>query len=433
MKTSGITIIVFLRAARGFLFDRKIPWFGGALPPAEAGANYMVATRRRCWIRLFMVIIGFGAILAVQSIAVGALSLLPSPWALKSLWPDLAAVQRNPRAFPAGYTPVYRRRDWKRYEHDFGAAVTASGHVGGAQDRLVLAQRLLAQATAKARGGLRRLLCLRAFALSFHYRAGSAIARQAQALYLGSITLSNPVQVASLWRMSNELAYPYVPTPPADRLRCDKLAEASNVQLVLDLLAIGQINAAEQVVKQLGVHETRGVRADAPLMAAMATARVLVRQTREMLAYLAARCPRVAKDPRAALDVYLYARFVLPRPGLGAAMVHCWPHGTAALLEHYLRASPTHPAAAFRAARLLARIGSALPPGILHDRVLFAALRLYRGFLADPTTASERIQQTLARIAVGQLIGQGARPTPRLAPLAEFLTPSTHPARPAAP
>ena len=56
LESLCITISLFLRAARRFLFSAKIPMFGGALPPAEVtpatlrpGAMYLGAATPR-WV-----------------------------------------------------------------------------------------------------------------------------------------------------------------------------------------------------------------------------------------------------------------------------------------------------------------------------------------------------------------------------------------------
>ncbi len=355
--------------------------------------------------------------------------LLPPPLRLAGLWPDLSLSPGKPATAPPDCQPVYHLRTWRRFRREFGAAAAAVIFQSPA-DRIALARKMLNRARATHDRGYRRLLCIRAFALAFRWWNGAAPAQRALTLYLQNSNLKDPAQVAPIWTMCNDAAYLRT-MPPADRDRYDKLAEAANTQLVLELLSAGQLAAARRVVRLLVIHETLGVRADPPLLSAMGTARILVHQTREMIDFLAARWRRRRTDPAAAMDIYLYARYVQPLPALRARILRRWPAGPITVLDRTLRTSRTVRDADYQAGRQLARAAQPLPWGILRDRILFAALRHYRAFLVAPATRHDRIRRTLARIAAGQLLEEGARPNPDITPLAAFLpAPTTGPAGP---
>ncbi len=372
---------------------------------------------------------GSGVLQAAAALPDSYKQLLPPPLRLAGLWPDLSLSPGKPAVAPPGCQPVYHLRAWDRFRREFAAA-SAAVILQGPAGRIALARKMLNRAQATHDRGYRRLLCIRAFALAFRWWSGAPLAQRALTLYLQNSNLKDPAQVAPIWTMCNDAAYLRT-MPPADRDRYDKLAEAANTQLVMELLSAGQLAAAQRVVRLLVIHETLGVRADPSLLSAMGTARILVRQTREMIDFLAARWRRRWTDPAAAMDIYLYARFIEPRPELRTRILRRWPAGPIAALDRTLKTSRTAVDADYQAGRLLARAARPLPWGILRDRILFAALRHYRAFLVSPVTRHDRIRRTLARIAVGQLLEQGAKPNPDITPLAAFLpAPATGPAGP---
>ena len=340
--------------------------------------------------------------------------LLPKRIHLSLLWPDLSLTPQSPVIGPVGWRPVYSQANWRAFRKEFG---TRQDNVirQRLSQRIQLAADLLAAAGTAKNRGLRRLLLLRAFALSFRYHTGIPLARQALASYLGSIHTGNLVQVAPIWTMANEMAFMH---GSADQNRRRAiLAEAANVRLTMLLLNAGQVEDAARVVRHLVIHETRAVRADHPLISAMGTARVLVSQTRVMMDFLAGEYKSMGSDAQSAMNVYLYTRFIRPVPNVRQWLENRWPSDAIGRLKSALLNCKTNIHAQFAAGRYLAAAAAPLPPGILRDRVCFAALVHYRAFMNSTETRWDRIDRTLAKIAIQHLIERGARPDPIIAPL----------------
>ncbi len=352
-------------------------------------------------------------------------SLLPKRIRLSQLWPDMSLTPQSPIQSPRGWRPVYSADDWRAFRRRFGAR----------QDNIIrqrlsariqLAADMLAAAHQAKRPGYERLLALRAFALTFRYHVGSPLAQRALSLYLRHIHSGNLVQVAPVWTMANDLAFLRA-TPLASRRASALTAEAANVQLTMLLLNAGQVEDAARVVRHLVIHETRAVRADHPLISAMGTARVLVSQTRAMMNFLAGEYKNMGSDPQSAMNVYLYTRFIRPVPDVRAWLENRWRNNKIGRLSRALLNCKNNIHAQFVAGRYLAAAADPLPPGILRDRVFFAALVHYRAFMNSTETRWDRIDRTLAKIAIQHLIEQGARPNPVIMPLKNINAPgSTH-------
>ena len=344
--------------------------------------------------------------------------LLPKRIHLTQLWPDMSLVQKAPVTGPAGWRPVYSLHTWATFQKRFGTRQNTIFQLR-LSDRIQLASDMLDAAHKTTSPRLKRLLALRAFALSFRYYSGSRLAQKAQSLYLKHIDDNNLVQVAPVWTMANYLAFLQT-TSQADRRRIAFLAEAANVQLVMLLLNAGQVEDAARVVAHLVIHETLGVRADHPLMSAMNTARILVSQTRMMMDFLAGKYPKIGIKPQAAMAVYLYTRFIRPVSNVRAWLENRWRIGAIGQLSRSLTLCKTDIQAEFTAGKDLDRAADQLPWGILRDRVDFAALQHYRTFLNSKATRWDRIHRTLAKIAIQHLIERGARPNPTISPLSQY-------------
>ncbi len=342
--------------------------------------------------------------------------LLPPPIALHQLWPDFSLVQKQPATALPGMRPLYSTADWRWYQAKYGAESRRVKYEYLSQ-RLKLAALMLKQAQREAHRGRARLLCLRVFAMCFQSRTGSPMAQAAVSRYMQVAKLHSIVQIAPIWQMSNLLAY-LAATPLVDRRRYDILAEQANVQLTLELLWAGQVHAAYRVVRHLGIHETLTVRADHRLMFEMSVARTIVRQTRRMMRDLEKQYRlMLAGHESAAMKVYLYATLVSPRPRLGAWILRRWPRSSIAELDRMRHACRANPNQCYLYARALQAQAQLLPAGILRNRVLFAALKNYLRYLKLPLNRHNRVARTLSRIAVQQVIEQGARPNPNINPL----------------
>lgn len=341
--------------------------------------------------------------------------LLPKRIGLSQLWPDMSLTQQTPIHSPRGWRPVYSADDWREFRQQFGARQDNIIRLR-LSARIQLAQDMLAAAHKAKNSGLKRLLSLRTFALTFRYHVGSPLAQKALSLYLRHIHFNNLVQVAPVWTMANYLAFLRA-TPVASRRRSAFLAEAANVQLTMLLLNAGQVEDAARVVRHLVIHETRAVRADHPLISAMGTVRVLVSQTRVMMDFLAGEYRNMAMNASSAMNVYLYTRYIRAVPNVRAWLENRWRAGAIGQLRRELLDCKNHIQSQFAAGRDLAAAADPLPPGILRDRVLFAALVHYRAFMNSTATRWDRVDRTLAKIAIQHLIEQGARPNPVVVPL----------------
>lgn len=345
--------------------------------------------------------------------------LLPERIGLSRLWPDMSLTQQSPIQSPHGWRPVYSADDWREFRQKFGARQDNIIRLR-LSARIQLAADMLAAANRAKNPGFQRLLALRTFALTFRYHVGSPLAQQALSLYVRHIHFDDLVQVAPVWTMANYLAFLRA-TPLAARRRSAFMAEAANVQLTMLLLNAGQVEDAARVVRHLVIHETRAVRADHPLISAMGTARVLVSQTRVMMDFLAGDYKNMGPNARDAMNVYLYTRFIRPVPNVRAWLENRWHKNAIGRLNSALLDCKHNIHAQFDAGRYLAAAADPLPPGILRDRVLFAALIHYRAFMNSSATRWDRIDRTLAKIAVQHLIEQGARPNPAVTPLENML------------
>ncbi len=341
--------------------------------------------------------------------------LLPKRIGLSQLWPDMSLAQQTPVQSPRGWRPVYSAGDWREFRRQFGARQDNIIRLR-LSARIQLAADMLAAAHKAKNPGLKRLLALRTFALAFRYHVGSPLAQKALALYLRHIHFNNLVQVAPVWTMANYLAFLRA-TPVTSRRRCAFTAEAANVQLTMLLLNAGQVEDSARVVRHLVIHETRAVRADHPLISAMGTARVLVSQTRVMMDFLAGEYKNMGLNASSAMNVYLYTRYIRAVPRVRAWLESRWHAGAIGRLNREILDGKSHIQSQFAAGRELAAAADALPPGILRDRVLFAALVHYRAFMNSAATRWDRVDRTLAKIAIQHLIEQGARPNPVVTPL----------------
>ena len=338
--------------------------------------------------------------------------LLPPQLTLEEFLPDLSLNPQFPSIVPEDFTALYTAADWQDYQKQFGN-VTSGLVSASADERAAVAEQLLTASVQAGSIGLGRLLAIRTFALTYDSSFSSPLAQQSLERYMQLvIDVNNPVQIAPIWTMSHLLASVHA-TPLQNRQQYAVLAERANVQLTIDFLNAGQLDAANRVVSMLGIHETRAVRANAPLMAEMDIARTLVVQTRQMIEYLDLEYVKVQQgNPDASVPVYLYARFIRDWPQMRSAIMRLWPTGMAAVLDDALEAGTVNTDDAYLAGKLLKEAATTLPAGILRDRTMYAALTNYRVFMNDPATQNERINRTLAHVAVQQLYQQGARPQP---------------------
>ncbi len=342
--------------------------------------------------------------------------LLPPTIVLHDLWPDLSLVQKQPCTATPGMKPLYSMADWRWYQRRYGAQARRVKYEYLSK-RLAFAAAMLKQAQREPHRGRARLLCLRVFALCYQSRSGSPLAQAAVSRYMQVTKLHSIVQIAPIWQMANLLAY-LAATPLVDRRRYDILAEQANVQLTLELLWAGQVRAAYRVVRHLGIHETLTVRADRKLMFEMSVARTIVRQTQRMLHDLDRQYRlMLAGQESAAMEVYLYAAVVSPRPHLRAWILRRWSRSPVGALDRSMVACRRDPSQCYPCARALQAEAQVLPAGILRNRVLFAALTDYLRYLKLPLNRHNRVERTLSRIAVQQVIEQGARPNPNINPL----------------
>jgi hypothetical protein len=338
--------------------------------------------------------------------------LLPAPIVAEDLWPDLSPDPQLPSIAPTGFTPLYSVQDWQEYLKQFAGPNTGPS-VADENSAIALAGKMLTASQNATSIGLARLLAIRAFALTYQSSIGSPVAQQALARYMQLVINPNdPVQTAPLWTMSHLLAYLRA-TPVPARQQYAMLAERADVQLTMDLLVNGQLDAAGQVVRMLVIHETRAVRANTQLMAQMDMARTLVTQTDQMISDLDVDYAKMFQgDADASEPIYLYTRFVRDIPELRSAILQRWPTGAMAILDDALEGSGANIEDRYNAAQFLSQAAAKLPEGVLRDRTMYAALENYRAYLSDPSTQSERIKRTLAHLAIEQFHQQGARPQP---------------------
>ncbi|MGC9261626.1 MAG: hypothetical protein ACP5I8_16300 [Phycisphaerae bacterium] len=352
--------------------------------------------------------------------------LLPPAITVSDLWPDLTLYQSVPSMAPDHFSALYSSNDWRRYKKKFAPQILAAMR-HRVLDKIALASNLLDQAKKMRHHGLARLLDIKAFALTFQSRAGSAVAQRALAQYMTLVSPDNVVQLAPIWTMSQLLAY-LAATPPQNREHYAALAERADVQLTMALLQYAQVAAAARTVRLLVIEETLPVRQNPVLMGQISNTRALTSQSVTMMDYLDKQYHKLMNgDVAAATPIYLYALVIQNEPLVRRQIVRRWPDSVPAQMQKLLASAPVNPHADYDVAKLLQQAGAALPWGILHDRTLFASLQHYRIFLNNPKTKWDRIARTLAKIAVEHLIEQGARPQPHIAPLTPFLGPAaTH-------
>ena len=364
--------------------------------------------------------------------------LLPAPINAAGLYPDLSPQIKAPTFAPAGVAPLYTQADWDAYRAAFGADLDGQNHthVSGPGE---LAGKMIAAAETETHPGLRRLLLVRAVALTFRNHDGWAIAGRALEAYQKSMDVSQPAQVAALWTMTDTLSrFSTVPKP--ERIKCSALAAKANVQLALQLLDYGQLDAAQALIKKTTYHEG-WIKNDARLRSQISAARSTINSTATLMDYMQDQYSAVVdkKDEAAAFRLYLFARFVRPSPGIVDDLQTRRSATDIQQLAGTLNAADRDAASGYAAAELLRQTGAGLPAGILRQRTLYAAMHYYRVFLRDPDTEDQRVQRTLAQMQIQTLAADGARGAPVIHPFDPPATatqpasaPASHPATRAA-
>lgn len=345
--------------------------------------------------------------------------LLPDQVSIAGLFPEMTSQQKAPSAGVPGFSPLYTAEDWEVYRSRFGAE--ADGLVRKKSSAYAeLAGKFIATAEESSdRPGLQRLLLVRAVALCYRNRDGYTQAGKALAAYQRCADLSVPAQVAALFTLSDTLSR-YSTTPRPERIKCSAIAAKANMQLALQLVELGQLDAARSLIKKITYHEGY-VRSDAHLRARIAQVRGLVNSTGTMMEYLYDQYQAVVtkNDEAAALRLYLYARFVRHTPTI-IGELHQRSSATAIQsLASALAQADRDAAQAFAAGDLLRNVAAELPDGVIKSRTLYAAQRYYRAFLHEPSTETQRVKRTLAQMAVQAVAADGARPAPTIRPFEE--------------
>ena len=396
--------------------------FGGRICCRDVTTVLIQKHLRIAWL-VTAALLGAAGIARCDSLTPGALSLLPAQWKASSLTPDLDTEQRRPAHVFAGFKPIYSRHDWRHFLAKYGAGEKALLMELDSQ-RNVFARHLLTRAATTRRNGYARLLALRAFAETFQHTSGSPLAVRALHIYLRHLApadINNPVRVAPVWTMAHELAW-LGATPYTVRSQMAVLAEKANVQLAMDLLHVGQYNAAREIVAQLPILETDRVRRDMQLMSQMDTVRALTRQTIVEINFVGSQMPHVDQNAQAAMYVLLHAAYVQPQPSLIRQIIRHWPHsvvhefGVLLLMKH-----PTPMQQYRRAQFIIAACHGLLGRSILRDRSFYAALNDLIAFRRAKSTKWDRIHRALAKIAIAQLLERFALPTPHVDPLASLV------------
>ena len=346
----------------------------------------------------------------------GGNPLLPKALDVSGLFVELANQQKTAALAPAGFEPVYSKEDWAAYSAQFGADADdlirkrSSGYLELAGKMVTAAQ------AAPEKSGLRRLLCLRAAALSFRNAGGWAHAGKALTLYQDAMDINVPSHLGGLWSMADTLSR-YATTPKPERIKCSAIAAKANMQLSLQLLDIGQLEAAQALTKKCTYHEGY-LRSDAHLKAEIVQVRGLVNSTTTMMDYLQEQYTAVIRrgDEAAAMRLYLYARFVRPTPEIVRELDARQSAAAIQNLSAILTAADRDPVMAYTAAETLRNTGTDLPEGIIRQRTLYASLRYYRAFIRSPQTENERVKRTLAQMAIQAVAGDGARGAPTIKP-----------------
>ncbi|MCL2645772.1 MAG: hypothetical protein FWD61_02065 [Phycisphaerales bacterium] len=358
--------------------------------------------------------------------------LLPPPIAVEGFFPEMTLVQKRPMTPPpasAGFEALYTSEDWDAYKARFGAAAEelprkrASGQIEFANTLIDAADVKLHPELSP---GLRRLLLLRAAAISYRSAAGYPTANKAMSEYQQLMDLKSPAQVGALWTMANAMSRISV-TPRADRIRYSGIAAQANMQFALLMLEADQIDAAQSMVKLLGYHEG-WLKSNTYLRGLITQTRTIVRQSATMMDYLSTQYrPAIAGDDDALMRLYLYGRFVKNDPTLVADFPSRKPTSAMAQLADQLQTAERDVTANFAIAELLRTVAASLPDGMLKQRTLYAALERYRTFIRSPETQRERVKRTLALMAIEAAVSDGARPGVTIQP---FASPPPPPASP---
>jgi hypothetical protein len=361
--------------------------------------------------------------------------LLPAPVDVSGMFPDLAVQARAPGFAPANMAPLYTQAEWDAYKQAFPDATGAARTAGSAE----LAAKMIAAAEVESRPGLRRLLLIRAIAVSYRNRDGWIYAGRALESYRKTLEVDQPAQVAALWTVADTLSR-CITTPRPQRIECSSLAAKANVQLSLQLLELGQVDAAQTLIRKVTYHEG-WVRSDTRLRGQISAARSYINSTATLMDSLYEQYLAVVekKDESAAFRLYLFARFVRNSPGMASDLSTRRNAADIQQLSAALAAADRDSAAAYPAAELLRDKGGALPEGILRQRTLYAAMHYYRVFLRDPANEDQRVQRTLAQMQIQAIAADGGRGNPVIRPFdpppatQPATAPATHPAAPARP
>jgi hypothetical protein len=361
--------------------------------------------------------------------AAAANPLLPKQVDMTALFPPMLPTQNDPVLAPNGITPLYTKEDWTAYTKIVTQESASSG-----QRRITagneLAARLIAAAEVETHPGVRRLLLVRAVAMTYRNRDGWNQAGKALASFQRTMDYNNAAQLAALWTMTDTLSK-YSTTPKAQRIECSAIAAKANIQLSLMMLDWGQLDAAQLLIKKATYHEG-WLKNDARIRAQIAAARGTINSTASMMEYLRGQYDAVVKnrDEHAAYQLFLYARFARYSPGIVADLQTRRSAREIQSLSQMLAEADAgkNPLAAFTAADTLRQSASNLPEGMLRHRVMYAAMHYYRLFMRDPATETERVKRTLAQIQIQNLAADGARGPTNIRPF-EVPASATQPAR----
>jgi hypothetical protein len=395
----------------------------------------------RMWVGVMVVVLGAGAAVGATGArgtlgkgkvdstkaavaAAGSRSnpLLPVQVSADALVPELSTVQKVPMIAPAGFEPLYTTEEWGAYRAAFGEEADNLGRkkssgIAEFAGRMIAAAEAEAKKGERGQRGLARLLCVRAVAVCYRNRDGFPVANRGVETYRSVMDIRQPLQVAGLWAMTNQMSKMAV-TPKPERIRYSGIAARADMQLALLLLDADQVEAAEGMIRQIGYHEG-WLKGDKAVRAQIAQVRAQVKQTSALMADLATKYePAVRGDDSALMMIYLYGRYVKGRPELVADLPARKPGSPMAQLAGALAAAEKDTTAAFTAAETLKGVAATLPEGVMKQRTLFAALGYYRAYLNDPRTERERVKRTLARMAVESVIGDGARGPHAIEPMA---------------
>lgn len=344
--------------------------------------------------------------------------LLPAPILVESLYPELATIQKLPMMTPAGFDPLYSRTDWEIYREFFGKEADELSRKK-ASEQVTFARTILAAAEKETqRQGLRRLLALRAIALTVRHKEAYAVTVRGLKLFRESIDVNIPSHAAGLYAVAEGI-WRRSETPKEQRPSYSLLAARSSVQLALLLVEANQLEAAQAAMRQVGRHEIT-LKKDPNLKETVAGVRALVSQSIMMMEYVGEQYKSMqAGDASAAMTVYLFARFANPDTNLMNEALRRGSQGAVSSLHQRLAEADKDARACYAAGETLQTIGSNLPEGVLKHRVLYAALQQFRAYMAADETKDERIKRTRARIAIQAVISDGARGKPVIKPFTD--------------